>query len=224
MLKRLLTRSFSARAARACTALRSLNQRLAALIQLGASCPGKKAPSQSPLPQARLHAAQEPTMKRIAPLICLSAGLLLASSGPALADPPLGGSRDRHGDYRDQPDRRDGNRSPDRGGRDGRNSGERRPLGTSHDDYRWRRDDDRRRPPRDRYERDQYNQNRYRNDRYDSSDRDARRAAEAVRRDERGRVLSSQPADDRGYRVRVLTPDGYVRERYVDPRDADRKD
>jgi hypothetical protein len=40
-----------------------------------------------------------------------------------------------------------------------------------------------------------------------------------VRRDERGRVLSSEPADDRGYRVRVLTPDGYVRERFVDPRD-----
>jgi hypothetical protein len=211
MLKRLLTRSFSARAARACTALRSLNQRLAALIQLGASCPGKKAPSQSPLPQARLHAAQEPTMKRIAPLICLSAGLLLACSGPALADPPLGGSRDRHGDYRDQPDRRDGNRGPDRGGRDGRNSAERRPLGTSHDDYRWRRDDDRRRPP-------------HSCDRHPGFDRDARRAAEAVRRDERGRVLSSQPADDRGYRVRVLTPDGYVRERYVDPRDADRND
>lgn len=165
-------------------------------------------------------------MKRIAPLICLLAGLLLAGSGPALADPPLGGSRDRHGDYRDQPDRRDWNRGPDRGGRDSRNSAERRPLGTSHDDYRWRRDEDPRRPPRyrDRDERDHYDQNRYRNDRYDGSDRDARRAADAVRRDERGRVLSSQPADDRGYRVRVLTPDGYVRERYVDPRDADRND
>lgn len=135
-------------------------------------------------------------MKRIPPLACLLTGLLLlAGSGPLLADPPPGGSRDRHGDHRGQPDRRDWRRGPDRDDRYGRNSAQRRPLGTSHDDH-------------DRY-------------RYD---RDARRAAEAVRRDERGRVLSSQPTDDRGYRVRVLTPDGYVRERYVDPRDAERGD
>ncbi len=58
-------------------------------------------------------------------------------------------------------------------------------------------------------------------DRHDHYDRDAGRAANAVRRDERGRVLRSEPTDDRGYRVRVLTPDGYVRERYVDPRRDD---
>jgi hypothetical protein len=56
-------------------------------------------------------------------------------------------------------------------------------------------------------------------DEHHRSRRGAREAADAVRRGERGRVLSSEPVDDRGYRVRVLTPDGYVRERYVDPYD-----
>ncbi|MGE0811420.1 MAG: PepSY domain-containing protein [Immundisolibacter sp.] len=182
-------------------------------------------------------------MKRPLSLICLALGLLLLPVGSPLADRAMGDSDDRRGGYNDQDRSRGGDRQRyDR-------SGERRPLGTLPDDRgyhdrryggdnnpgrhygndrRWGGDDhrgkhygsDRHDGHRDyRYERDRYR------DRYDGSryghDRDAHRAAEAVRRGEHGRVLSSQPDDDRGYRVRVLTPDGYVRERYVDPRDDD---
>lgn len=151
--------------------------------------------------------------------ICL---LILAVSGPVFADRALGGSDDRRGYQRgddrrgsyQSDDRRREYGSPDRGSSRSR-SGERtraeeRPLGTSRDDHggrfrdeQWDRRDNRYRTPDQRH----------------WSGNDARRAADAVRRDERGRVLSSEPTDDRGYRVRVLTPDGYVRERYVDPRD-----
>jgi hypothetical protein len=155
-------------------------------------------------------------MKRMRPLLCLALGLLVAPVGAPLADPPLGGYDDRRGGYgnhaqeRRQPDDR---QRADRYG----NSAERRPLGTLHDDFD-RRNDDR----GNRWERSRDNDRYDRYDRRDRYDHDAARAAESVRRDERGRVLSSRP-DDRGYRVRVLTPDGYVRERYVDPRD-DRDD
>jgi hypothetical protein len=45
------------------------------------------------------------------------------------------------------------------------------------------------------------------------------RAAERARRSSRGgRVLSAEPDGDEGYRVRVLTPDGYIRNLTVDPR------
>lgn len=148
--------------------------------------------------------------------------LILAASGPLFAGPALGDSDDRRGHQRGE-DRRGSYQSDDRRGEYGSRdrgssrsrSGERtrakeRPLGTSYDDHRgrsgdhhWERRDDRYRQPDQRH-------------RYGS---DARRAADAVRRDERGRVLSSEPTGDRGYRVRVLTPDGYVRERYVEPRD-----
>ncbi len=137
---------------------------------------------------------------------------MLAASGPLFADRALGGSDDRRG-YQRGDDRRGSYQSDDRRREHGRSdrgssrsrSGERtraeeRPLGTSRDDHGRRSAD-----PRHR------------------SSSDARRAADAVRRDERGRVLSSEPTDDRGYRVRVLTPDGYVRERYVDPRDERRR-
>ena len=152
--------------------------------------------------------------------------LMLAASGPLFAGPALGGSDDRRGYQRGDDrrgsyqsnDRRREYGSPDRGSSRSR-SGERtraqeRPLGTSRDDHggrfrdeQWDRQDNRYRTPDPRH-------------RHGS---DARRAADAVRRDERGRVLSSEPTDDRGYRVRVLTPDGYVRERYVDPRDDRRR-
>ncbi|ANX02739.1 hypothetical protein [Immundisolibacter cernigliae] len=151
--------------------------------------------------------------------ICL---LILAVSGPVFADRALGGSDDRRGYQRDDDrrgsyqsnDRRREYGSSDRGSSRSR-SGERtraedRPLGTSYDDHRGRSRDDQWERQDDRY-RNPDQRNRHGND--------ARRAADAVRRDERGRVLSSEPTDDRGYRVRVLTPDGYVRERYVDPRD-----
>lgn len=148
--------------------------------------------------------------------------LVLAACGPLFAGPALGGSDDRRGHQRGD-DRRGSYHSDDRRGEYGSRdrdssrsrSGERtraqeRPLGTLHDDHRgrsddhrWERRDDRHGHPDQRH-------------RYGS---DARRAADAVRRDERGRVLSSEPTGDRGYRVRVLTPDGYVRERYVEPRD-----
>ena len=152
-------------------------------------------------------------MKRMKPLLCLSLGLLSAPIDAPLANPPLGGYDDRRGGYgnhaqeRRQPDDR---QRADRYG----NSAERRPLGTLHDDFDRRDNDGSSRWGRGRDD-DRY-------DHRDRYDRDAARAAESVRRDERGRVLSSRP-DDRGYRVRVLTPDGYVRERYVDPRD-DRDD
>lgn len=148
--------------------------------------------------------------------------LVLAASGPLFAGPALGGSDDRRGDQRGD-DRRGSYQSDDRRGEygsrdrgssrsrsDERTRAQERPLGTSHDDYHGRSDD---------------HQSERRDDRYRNPDQrnrhgsDARRAADAVRRDERGRVLSSEPTGDRGYRVRVLTPDGYVRERYVDPRD-----
>lgn len=148
--------------------------------------------------------------------------LVLAACGPLFAGPALGGPDDRRGHQRGD-DRRGSYHSDDRRGEYGSRdrdssrsrSGERtraqeRPLGTLHDDHRgrsddhrWERRDDRHGHPDQRH-------------RYGS---DARRAADAVRRDERGRVLSSEPTGDRGYRVRVLTPDGYVRERYVEPRD-----
>lgn len=143
-------------------------------------------------------------------VIQLAAGLaLLAACGPLLADPALGSSDDRRDTYRD----RSGEHRSESRGWDRQQSGERsradqRPLGTTRDDYRRRSNDDR--SDRGRY-RGQDDQDRY--------GHDARRAADAVRRNERGRVLSSEPTEDRGYRVRVLTPDGYVRERYVDPRD-----
>lgn len=180
-------------------------------------------------------------MKRPLSLICLALGLLLLPVGSPLADRAMGDSDDRRGGYNDQDRSRGGDRQRyDR-------SGERRPLGTLPDDRgyhdrryggdnnpgrhygndrRWGGDDHRgnhygsdRRDGRPdyRYERDR---GRYDGSRY-GGDRDARRAADAVRRGEHGRVLSSERDDDRGYRVRVLTPDGYVRERYVDPRDDD---
>lgn len=136
-------------------------------------------------------------MNRSQALVGLALGLLVTLSAP-MAEPALGTTDDRYGD---RPAR----------------SGAQHWLGTTHDADK-RRDGGDQNPaahygePR-RYERPDY--------RYD---RDARRAADAVRRGERGRVLSSRPDEDRGYRVRVLTPDGYVRERYVDPRDADDTD
>ena len=43
-------------------------------------------------------------------------------------------------------------------------------------------------------------------------------AAERARRSSRGgRVLSAEPQGSDGYRVRVLTPDGYIRNLTVDP-------
>ena len=172
-------------------------------------------------------------MKRTVPLLCLALGLLLAPVRSSLADRALGGSDERRGSYREQ----DRDRGSDRQRYD--RSGERRPLGTlpnrrDHDDRRygsgdnpgrhygqdrrWGGDDHRgKHHGTDRRDgrRDRYDDSRYRDD------RDARRAADAVRRREHGRVLSTEPDDDRGYRVRVLTPDGYVRERYVDPHDHD---
>lgn len=48
------------------------------------------------------------------------------------------------------------------------------------------------------------------------------RAAERARRSSRGgRVLSAEPAGDERYRVRVLTPEGYIRNLTVDPRRDD---
>lgn len=149
-------------------------------------------------------------MKPSRVLVCLTIGLWLLPAQPSLADPALGRSNDGYGAREDY--------GRERGG------AQRRPLGTLPDDrgpYDRRHGDD----GRDRrYDGgrwgDRDDRSRYREERYGH---DARRAAEAVRRDERGRVLSSQPDDDRGYRVRVLTPDGYVRERYVDPRDDDRE-
>lgn len=155
-------------------------------------------------------------MKRMRHAIHLTAGvLLLAACGPLLADPTLGRSDDRRDNYRSQSDERQSehrrwNRGSTRAESNDRNRADQRPLGTTRDDYRGRSHDDWSDRGDDRYRR-QDDRNRY--------DHDARRAADAVRRDERGRVLSSEPTDDRGYRVRVLTPDGYVRERYVDPRD-----
>lgn len=159
----------------------------------------------------------------------------------------MGRSDDRRGSY-DQQDRgrgerqrydRSGERRPlgtlpdDRGYHDRRYGGDNNPGRHYGADRRWGGDDhrgnhygsdrwDNRRNGRPdyRYERDRHN-DRYNSGRYGDDDRDARRAADAVRRGERGRVLSSERDDDRGYRVRVLTPDGYVRERYVDPRDDD---
>jgi len=149
-------------------------------------------------------------MKRTRYAVQLTAGLvLLAVCGPLFADPALGRSDDRRDSYRGQSsERQSESRGWNRGQASERSRAEQRPLGTTRDDYRGQRQDDR--SDRGRY-RGQDDRDRY--------GRDARRAAEAVRRDERGRVLSSEPADDRGYRVRVLTPDGYVRERFVDPRD-----
>lgn len=142
--------------------------------------------------------------------IQLAAGLvLLAACGPLFADPALGRSDDRRDSYRGQSsERQSEGRGWNRGPSSERSRADQRPLGTTRDDYRGRSNDDR--SDRGRY-RGQDDRDRY--------GHDARRAADAVRRDERGRVLSSEPADDRGYRVRVLTPDGYVRERFVDPRD-----
>lgn len=129
--------------------------------------------------------------------VCLGAGLLtLLLTGSAVAEPPMGqdrGERYRHNSeqrYRDRDNWSHGDRDESR-----------RPRET-------------RRVERDRDERHLGQSD----DRYRSR-RGAREAADAVRRGERGRVLSSEPVDDRGYRVRVLTPDGYVRERYVDPYD-----
>lgn len=150
-------------------------------------------------------------MKRMRHAIHLTAGLvLLAACGPLLADPALG---DRRDSYRSQSDERPGehrgwNRGSTRAESSDRKRADQRPLGTTRDDYRGRFHNDWSDRGGDRYRRQ--------DDRYGHN---ARRAADAVRRDERGRVLSSEPTDDRGYRVRVLTPDGYVRERYVDPRD-----
>jgi hypothetical protein len=149
-------------------------------------------------------------MKRIRPLLCLALGLLVVPVGAPLADPPLGVRDDRRGGYGSHA--QEHRQADDR--RSYGNSAERRPLGTLHDDFHRRDNDGGSRWGRGRDD-DRY-------DHRDRYDRDAARAAESVRRDERGRVLSSRP-DDRGYRVRVLTPDGYVRERYVDPRD-DRDD
>jgi hypothetical protein len=123
--------------------------------------------------------------------------LLLAAALPTWAGPNRG-QDDEHRSDRDSRYRehyegdRDRSLGQDRQRSLRRNEAARRPLGTQHEEPRSFRG-------RDRY------------------DRDAGRAANAVRRDERGRVLRSEPTDDRGYRVRVLTPDGYVRERYVDP-------
>ncbi|WP_372696253.1 hypothetical protein [Immundisolibacter sp.] len=129
---------------------------------------------------------------------CLGAGLLaLLLAGGAVADTPMGQERGER--YRDSGEQRYRDRgSWDRGDRD----------------PSWRRPRDARRVERDRDERPLGQAD----DRYRSR-RGARDAADAVRRGERGRGLSSEPVDDRGYRVRVLTPDGYVRERYVDPYD-----
>lgn len=144
-------------------------------------------------------------MQRTQNAIRLAVGvILLAACGSLLADPALGQSDERqaeHGGW---------SRGPARAESSDRNWADPRLLGTSRDDYRGRFDNDQSDRGDDRYGR-QYDRDRY--------GHDARRAADAVRRDERGRVLSSEPTDDRGYRVRVLTPDGYVRERYVDPRD-----
>lgn len=181
-------------------------------------------------------------MKRPLSLLCLALGLLLVPIRSSLGDPAMGRSDDRRGGYQQEDRSRGGDRQRyDR-------SGARRPLGTLPDDrgYHDRRYGGDQNPGRHygsgrRYGGDDHRGNHYGadrgegrrdyryqrdrdGDRYDGSrygtDRDARRAADAVRRGERGRVLSSEP-DDRGYRVRVLTPDGYVRERYVDPRDDD---
>ncbi len=137
--------------------------------------------------------------------------LLLAVAAAAVADSALGTDDDPHDAYRGQSDQHQGDQrgwgsdaarpQPPTG-----NRAYQSPLGTQHDDYRGQYEGDH-----------QYDRG---SDRYGH---DARRAADAVRRDQRGRVLSSEPFDDRGYRVRVLTPDGYVRERYVDPHDDDRR-
>lgn len=129
---------------------------------------------------------------------CLGAGLLaLLLAGGAVAEPPMGQERGER--YRNHSEQR--NRDPGSRNRIGRDESRRRP----HDAGRVERHRD------ERYlgESDEHHRSR----------RGAREAADAVRRGERGRVLSSEPVDDRGYRVRVLTPDGYVRERYVDPYD-----
>lgn len=178
-------------------------------------------------------------MKRPLSFVLLGLGLLMGPVASSLADPAMGRSDDRRGGYHDQ----DRSRGNDRQRYD--RSGDRRPLGTLPDDrgYHDRRYDGDNNPGRhygpDRrwggddhrgnHYGDDRRDNRYQRDRYHDrdngsrygDDRDARRAADAVRRGERGRVLSSEPDDDRGYRVRVLTPDGYVRERYVDPHDHD---
>ena len=182
-------------------------------------------------------------MKRPLSLICLALGLALLPVGSSLADPAMGRSDDRRGGYEDQDRSRGSERQrydrsserpllgtlpDDRGYHDRRWGGDNNPGGHYGADRRWGGDDHRgnhfgfgRRDdyPDNRYERGRYG-DRYNGGRY-GDDRDARRAADAVRRGERGRVLSSEPDDDRGYRVRVLTPDGYVRERYVDPHDHD---
>ncbi len=139
--------------------------------------------------------------------------LMLAASGPLFAGPALGKTDDQRGGYSSHSDQRGWSRDPGWAEASDRNRADRRPLGTSRDDYRGRFASDSSYRGDDRHG-GQYDRNRH--------GRDARRAADAVRRDERGRVLSSEPTDDRGYRVRVLTPDGYVRERYVDPHDEDR--
>ena len=136
--------------------------------------------------------------------------LALAASGPLFAGPALGETDGGRGGYSSRSDQGGRSRGPEPAEASDRNRAERRPLGTSRDDYRGRFDSD------SSYRGDDRHGGQYDRNRHGSN---ARRAAEAVRRDERGRVLSSEPTDDRGYRVRVLTPDGYVRERYVDPRD-----
>ena len=152
-------------------------------------------------------------MKRPLSLICLALGLLLAPVGSSFGDPALGRSDDRRRDYRDE--------HRNRGGDHQRSvrSGERRPLGTLPDDrgYHDRRYGGDHNPGRHHGSGRRDGGDDHRGNHYGTD----RRAADAVRRREHGRVLSTEPDDDRGYRVRVLTPDGYVRERYVDPHDRD---
>ena len=150
-------------------------------------------------------------MKRTRHAVQVTVGLvLLVACGPLFADSARGRPDDRRDSYRGQSEQRqdqyrNDNRRSARAESGNKNRGEQRPLGTTRDGAGARHRDDAAHRGNARYR--------------GNDDRDARRAADAVRRDERGRVLSSERADDRGYRVRVLTPDGYVRERYVDPRD-----